>query len=164
MNLVQEILNNKRSVREIIDEAASVNESPLAALIDAPDQDAADNEVKPLDDAEYRHLFVRRWHEDAEKPYKRAKVGSAEEALNLFFEWVLKYKQDKVEIWSDVSSDAKNFYRFCVKNREMLESLWKNSLRMKKTGTWTGTFRDLQARSRQSGSNLVGTLYPFEAQ
>jgi len=146
-SLIKKILENKQSVREIIDENV-IDSGSLGT-------------EEPQDDNDYRHLFIRRWHENDEKPYKRSKVTSALEALNLYFDWADKYKHDKVEIWSDVAQDAKNFYRFCIKNREMIEDLWKQSMRSKKSAMWPAAYRDIQARSRQSGENLVGTLYPF---
>ena len=173
-SLISKILENKQSVREIIDEAVKMNEGPLSDLADAMETDGeattfeadttSETTVEPQvqDDSEYRHLFVRRWRKDTDKPYKRAKVASAPEALSLYFEWLEKYKQEKVEIWSDVATDAKNFFRFCLKNREMLEDMWKGSQRTKRSGMlWPAAYKEIQAKSRQSGNNLVGTLSPF---
>ena len=166
-SLISKILDNKKSVRELIDEEVKMNEGPLSDLADAmEDQSGEGSKTAPeapvLDDNEYRHLFVRRWRKDAEKPYKRAKMESAPEALSLYFEWLEKYKQEKVEIWSDVATDAKNFFRFCLKNREMLEDMWKGSQRTRKSGLlWPAAYKEIQAKSRQSGNNLVGTLSPF---
>ena len=162
-NLIEKILENKQSVRELIDEAAKLNEDAIDGLPDEPETDDAAASVLPDDENDtYRHLFVRRFKKDADKPSKRSKVDTASTALELYFDWANKYKQEKVEIWSDAATDAKNFYRYCLKNREMIEPLWKGSARIRKTGLlWPAAYKDIQARSRQSGNNLVGTFEPF---
>ena len=161
-NLIEKILENKQSVRDLIDEAAKVNEDAIDGLPDEPVEDEADAVLPDDENEAYRHLFVRRFKKDSDKPSKRSKVDNASTALELYFDWANKYKQEKVEIWTDVATDAKNFYRYCLKNREQLEPLWKGSARMRKTGLlWPAAYKDIQARSRQSGNNLVGTLEPF---
>ena len=172
--LIQDILSGK-SVRRVIEEH-TVTEGPLSDLADAmeygsEESDAddtvtvqADDDVSFVgDDDGYRHLFIRRFHAGEDKPYKRVKVNSALEALQVFFEFIEHYKKDRCEIWTDVADDAKSFYRFCVKNRQQLETLWKASARMKRESKlFPAAYRDIQARSRQSGTNLIGTLYPFD--
>ena len=164
--LVSAILENKKSVRRIIDDYSKkgrrITEDEEDLIPDAADGDNPIASALPADDEQYRHLFVRRFHEGEEKPYKRSKLASAGEALALFFEWSKKYKSDKVEIWTDVAADAKNFYRYAVKNRESLEDMWKGSIRMRsENGQWPAAYRDIQARARMSGANSVGTLFPF---
>jgi len=168
--LVKQILENKKSVRRIIDDYSKCcgrrlnedEEDLIAGTAPESDIDSVMINALPSDDEQYRHLFVRRFHAGDEKPYKRSKIDSAAEALALFFEWSKKYRQDKVEIWTDVASDAKNFYRYAVKNREGLEDMWKGSIRIKsENGAWPAAYRDIQARARMSGSNSVGTLFPF---
>ena len=147
--LVAAILNKEKSVRETIDEFASVKkleEGPLSDLADAIEADAdnsaettADSQttdqnqeaelVANDDDFPVKMLFVRRFHVGDEKPYKRVKCTSLAEALKVFFEFATKYKNDTVEIWTSTANDAKNFYRFVLKNREQIEPLWKSNLR-----------------------------------
>ena len=166
--LVKQILENKKSVRKIIDDYSKrrgrrLNEDEEDLIgANTSDIDSVMANALAADDEQYRHLFVRRFHAGDDKPCKRSKIDSAAEALALFFEWSKKYKQDKVEIWTDVASDAKNFYRYAVKNREGLEDMWKGSIRIKsENGAWPAAYRDIQARARMSGSNSVGTLFPF---
>jgi len=175
--LIINILKKDRSVRELIDEACRLSEDEgsidlgddsLEAELDAETGiepvagKRADQPTLPSDEEPYRHLFVRRWREGADAPYKRSKCDGAGQAIDLFFNWADQYKKEKVEIWTDAAQDAKNFYRYVLKNREQLEPLWKGSLRVKKTGLlWPAAYREIMAKSKQSGTNLVGSLSPF---
>ena len=170
-NLVKALLNKNVSVRETIDRFA-VTEGPLLDLADAvstEDDSVSDEELDATDDSvpdatdefPVKMLFVRRFHEGDEKPVKRIKCSSVSEAIKLFLEWSLKYKNDRLEIWTSTAADAKNFYRYVLKNRSAIEPLWKSNYRLKKLMPWTSAYRDVQQRSRQAGSNLVGTLDPF---
>ena len=177
-NLVKALLSKDKTIRETIDEfsaAKQVNEGPLSDLADAieagddnsnaAEETPSDNQEAELvandDDFPVKMLFVRRFHAGAEKPVKRVKCANISEALKLFFEWSLKYKNDQIEIWTSNATDAKNFYRFILKNRSAIEPLWKSNIRTKNLMQWTAAYRDIQQRSRQSGSNLTGTLEPF---
>lgn len=178
-NLVNALLNKDKTIRETLDEftqVKQVNEGPLSDLADALETDDAgsdnqeeassdDNQEAQLvandDDFPVKMLFVRRFHSGDEKPAKRVKCANISEALKVFFEWVLKYKNDQIEIWTSNATDAKNFYRFVLKNRSAIEPLWKSNIRTKNLMQWPAAYRDIQQRSRQSGSNLTGTLEPF---
>ena len=164
--LVKAILKNDKPVRTVL-EQFSVSEADVSVDLgsetndDVADSDQPQFTVDP--DEKFRHLFVRRFKaNDLEKPVKRARVANAAEAINLYYQWIDQFKHDGVEIWTDVAADAKQFYRFCLVNRDQIEQLWKSSARQRKQGIlFTSAYRDLLARSRQSGNNVVGTLEPF---
>ena len=171
--LIMDILAGK-AVREAIDEhcvenlqeaSIDLGDEPTGAEVGQVDPSAEDGPKFAQDDETYRHLFVRRWKKGADAPYKRSKMMNAVEALQLYFDWVNKYRQEKVEIWSDVASDVQNFYDFCIKkdNLDSLKQQFVGSRRLRAAGVkWLPVLTDLKKKAQKSGSLLVGTLYPFE--
>jgi len=152
-DFILEILDKKRSVREIIDEAVGSN--PM---------ENSENEVLPDQSETVQHLFVRRFSKNADKPYYKAKVKTLAEALKIFFDWVdePKYLNERIEVWTSSASDAKKFYRFCLKNRSMLEGLWKSSSKIKRYGLkWPVAFKRIQEGLKPDSDFIEGPLEPF---
>lgn len=163
--LIEDILRNDKSVREIIEDAQvdllqgdMPGEEPGAKISDAGFNDD--------DKYRYTHLFVRRYRKGDTDPYKRSKVKTAAQALVLWFDWVERYKNEKVEIWTDGSTDAKKFYRYVLNNRESFESYWRGSRRLHNSGmTYPNAYHAVQSRlTGHNDTGLTGSLYPFVAE
>ena len=159
----QEILENNKSVREIIEAATS------DVLMDAPDvsdisNDGAITKASEPENSQDRtlHLFVRRLKKDQDRPVKRTKVDDPEQALDLFFDWVGQFRNDTVEVWSDNAQDVRKFYRYCKDHRDDLEPLFRGSRRVKNNGLSFPQFiREVGIKAKESPDKNKGTLYPF---
>lgn len=164
-NLLKDILDNKRPVREIIDEAAQLREADIS-LDDSEMDEAGDAGAE--DSGMYQQLFVRRFNKGSESP-KRARVKNAAEAVDLFFDWAKdpKYRQMKVEIFTNNPATAKKFYRFCLKNREMLEQRWNESYKELHAVTgmqkWLSALKVVKDNVKAKDETVSGTLFPFES-
>ena len=170
--IVSAIMENKEPVRQIIDRFA-VNEAPEVddnaveggEELDTNDDgklDAGEALAAPDDLKKSTHLFVRRFRKDDTEPYKRVRVEDPAKAVTLFFQWADQFKNDKVEVWTDNATDAKNFYRYCMAQRETIEPFWKQSPRLKKEKLlWQPVYRELMHKARQAGAALTGELGPF---
>ena len=172
-DLVGIILDNKKSVREIIDEAV-LKEADVS--VDLGTEDGVEQE-EPLtgkapsfrpDDEDYLQLFVRRYKDGAVEPTLKRRVKTAADALNIFFEWADRYKNERVEVWTTTKETAKKFYRYLQKkeNLETLEKKWSACTRLtnKNKKRWNAARIEIKPYITNPNKAQEGTLYPFNAE